>query len=56
MPDADHIYEDLHDMPRDKMIEFAISILSTGDPIPVDLGVALLEEGIDVSALEDQYG
>lgn len=38
-----------------KALDVAVALLENDQPLPVDLVAKLLEEGIDVSALEDQF-
>ena len=36
-------------------LQTAITIWKAGEPIPLDLAAELIEEGLDVEALQEQY-
>ena len=40
---------------KESLIQTAITILKRGDPLPLDLVFDLLEEGVDVQALEHKF-
>lgn len=37
-------------------VVYAIELLKSGDPLPIDLMVNLLESGVDVAELEEKFG
>ena len=36
-------------------LQTAITIWQSGEPIPLDLAAELIEEGLDVASLQEQY-
>ena len=42
-------------MAAENLLRLAIEIWRQGEPIPLDLAVAMIEEGLDLDALEEQY-
>ena len=38
------------------MLNYAISLIRAGEPLPVDLTARLIEAGYDVAALEAKHG